>query len=343
MVSVYLVELGLRLWWPTLPSLAPLATVQSVPAGALPAEERDRLSCRQPPGGELHHQPWTARIGATETARMAQTAALRLWVAGDSVAQGAGVAQGQSFAALLAGQLALDQGRAVELWNLGIQGAAYCNSLVDLHLRLDLACPGVECPDAVVLQLFADDLERRDSYTVQGQVIAFPWRVRQPALRALVSHSYTANLVWSQARARLGGPVPRRGVDAAEQVRFRTALRALGERLEALSVAWVLTLLPPAGLPRCEDPSFALSVADCGWMTQDMDLMAGMLDQEGLPWVDLRSVWRDAPDVTLEHERLDLDRRGRLPVHPDAAGHALLARSLGPALGAALQARAPPP
>lgn len=330
--TLLLLEAGLRLAYAELPSLAPLAGVESAPAGSLAEDEVGRETCRQPPGGEILHSSWSLEIPG-------QGEALHLWAAGDSITMGAGVRQEQTYAADLARRLAESTGRPVHLLDVGIQGAAYCNTVQDLHLYLDRACPGEDCPDALVLQLFADDLEQRTMYEVQGQVIAFPWREPNPLLRPVVSRSYLANLVWSQLRARRGSATPDRGILEADQRRFRGSLRALADRLDALDVAWVITLVPPAGLPWCDDADFAARVTDCAWMAQDMDLMAVMLVQEGLPWVDLRSTWHGLPDVTLDEERQELARRGRLPVHPSAAGHAHLGEALWPALQQALQAR----
>lgn len=328
-LALALPELALRLVYDDLPSLAALSVTTSLPAGAeVPSLGEQPPDCRLPEDEPILHGNWELMLPSPT----GEGEPLSLWTAGDSITLGAGVAPDQTFSAALARRLALSSGRPVALRDLGIQGAAYCDSIKDLHLWLDR-----DRPDAVVLQLFADDLEKRALYAVQGQVIAFPWRERDPLLRALASRSYLGNLAWSTVRARQGEG-PTRGIGVEDQVAFRRAVSLLVARLRTLGIPHVLTLVAPTGLPRCADPTFAARVADCAWLTHDMDLLAVMLVQEGLPFVDLRAAWEDRPDATLAEERQELERRGRLPIHPDAAGHAALAEALWPALEAAMQA-----
>ena len=62
-----------------------------------------------------------------------------------------------------------------------------------------------------------------------------------------------------------------------------------------------------------------------------LDLMATLLDEVSLPFVDLRTVWADHPSEAIA------DERGQeLEIHPDAAGHAVLAEAVFGSAGALL-------
>jgi len=72
-------------------------------------------------------------------------------------------------------------------------------------------------------------------------------------------------------------------------------------------------------------------------MRRDMATMERWLAGAGLPVVDHRRFWHGKADVMLPRERVTLDGTG-LPIHPNAAGHRMLAEALLPRVIEALKA-----
>lgn len=323
-------EGALRLLHPTLPSLEALEGLDrrevgeflewSDPAlreaGCVPEQGRYRLHYRQrsatyaPPG----HPP--------------SAEALDLWVAGDSLVAGWGVGQEQGWPHGLARALASARGARVRLTTVGGGGLGYCEVLADTHHLLARGRP----PDALVVQLFADDLEQRNILLLRGRVAARPDAVRGP-LGWLVGRSWLANRVWFAWVSRLGGAEPARSRDDAGAERFRRALTLLAERAETEGFTLLFALVPPAGVGRCGGPE---PWSDCDWLRSDLDWMAGELASGGLDWVDLRQLWQARDPQTLPDEEAAWEARRRLPVHPGVGGHAALAEAVLPDLMGAL-------
>ncbi len=324
-------ELACRARWDALPSVA--ALLEASPREVRyfqegPGNEPPR--CHDPPGFATRPVAWDLTLPGAEPP-------LEFWAAGDSVVLGWGVAREDAFAWRLARRVAEATGRAVHLVNMGLNGMGYCASLRELHGHLDR-----RAPDIVLFELFADDLASRAMVLVKGQVVRFPAQEPNPALRWLVSRSYLANWVWVTVRARRADG-PTRFVDGEGQRHFVEAIRELADRLEATGSRLVLALVPPAGLPWCDPehprhgelPERALG--ECAWLRSDMDLMAALLQDAGIPFVDLRDLWRREPSGTLPEEVEELRLRARLPIHPDARGHASLAEALWPAVARAFE------
>lgn len=308
-LAIGLGELGLRLSSPTLPSLAGLEGL----------DPRDRSEVQRwtdpvPQPADCRAAPGTRRVAhRPKRDRFGEGPRERLWVVGDSVVQGWGVAPGAAWPQLLAQQRAATLGRQVDLLRLGSPGLGHCGWIADLHHALDGATP-----DRVVMQLFGDDLERRELVLVNGQVVAWP-------RHALAQRSFLANRLWFAWASRRAGATPERDTDAAGQARFRRALRGITARLDTAGVPWQLALVPPAGIERCTE---AAAWSDCDWLRADMALMADLLDEEGIPYVDLRGLWAELDPGTLPDEEHAWTERGRLPVHPGPPGHAAIAERL---------------
>jgi lysophospholipase L1-like esterase len=311
-LAIGLGELGLRLSSPTLPSLAGLEGL----------DPRDRSEVQRwtdpvPQPADCRAAPGTRRVAhRPKRDRYGEGPRERLWVVGDSVVQGWGVAPGAAWPQLLAQQRAATLGRQVDLLRLGSPGLGHCGWIADLHHALDGATP-----DRVVMQLFGDDLERRELVLVNGQVVAWP-------RHALAQRSFLANRLWFAWASRRAGATPERDTDAAGQARFRRALRGITARLDTAGVPWQLVLVPPAGIERCTE---AAAWSDCDWLRADMALIAELLDAEGIPYVDLRSLWAELDPGTLPDEEHAWTERGRLPVHPGPPGHAAIAERLAEA------------
>lgn len=316
------VEGGLRLTHADLPSTAALAdtglNVKGSRSAFLVGTSHEAPLC-----GRV---AMVARDGGFKVLRYGPAAgrALRLWVVGDSVTAGMGVQREQTYSAVLARALARRLDAPVELTIIGSPGGDYCTSLVRLHSALDR-----ERPDLVLWQLFADDLVRWPALKTGLGVVRPPEYAGHPLVRALVSRSYLANLAWFA----LSPPPP---LTRAARPKFVAGARALGRRVRAAGAALVVELLSPAGMPHClDDPP---PETTCAWMRRDMATMKRWLTEAGLPPIDHRTFWHGKPDVMLARERVALEGDG-LPIHPNPAGHRLLAEALQPYVLKALKAR----
>lgn len=316
LLAVGLGELGLRLLLPDLPSLAALHE----------GEWGDREDVRRwtdPPtdpatcGEAQTHRPQRLR-----TTVHGQGEPRTLWVVGDSLVHSWGVDWPASWPAVAADAVAVQHGRRLSLSRLGASGFGYCRNAAALNHLLDL-----QTPDAVVFQLFADDLERRSVVLVGDAVAAVP---RHPLTR----HSYLANRLWLSWTTRLGSAQPERDADAVGLARFMRVMSALGARLDDRDIPWLVVLVPPAGVERCGEGAEAWS--DCDWLRGDLDRMAEELRSTAIPTLDLRTLWREEAPGTLPDEEQAWTERGRLPVHPAAAGHAAIGQRVAETLASAL-------
>lgn len=320
----------LRLLYPTLPSMAPLA---SSPYHFEPFEWSDFP--RNAGYQDTRARCWQAgylKSGATR-APASPAEGLDLWVVGDSMSVGVGLPPGSSWAELVKADLSSALGRPVRLENLASPGANFCSIL---HI-LDEALAAEAPPDVVVVQLFADDLHGRDRVAVGDKLVMFPDWVEEPWLRALVERSYVANLVWYLiAPARHTLPV--RFVDAETQAMFVDSLRALSRQADDQGFALLVTLFAPTGLHLCPDPPPVNS--RCMWARPDMDVIADIVSRAGVDFVDLRAVWEEQPVRVLPAELKALEEgKMTMGIHPDAEGHRVLADALGPRVRARLGAR----
>lgn len=305
LLGIPLAEGALRLYYPTLPSLAGLA-------GQTTWQEGEAIQ----------------RCDATALARVDPTpppaSGRRLLVTGDSVALGFGVPTTHRFGARLAE--ALSQGG--EPWfeaNRALAGATAC-----VTIELSRRALAEQRADLAVVALFADDLMEAPRFWVNGHNVAFPSTVHTPALRWAVSSSYAVNTVWWAYATTFLNHSRSLAHDAPTVATFRRGLTEL--RAEAGAVPLVLVLLPPAGVHACAAGNTEPEV--CA-LAEEQDHIAALLDQAWPGWVDLRAVFDDA-DYRLDQEKAD----GRLDIHPNADGHSKIAAALVPAARAALAQRA---
>lgn len=254
---------------------------------------------------------------------------LILWVIGDSFTDGVGAPQQQGFAWVLARLVAQAHGHPVQLVELGESGAGFCRAVQTAEAALREPAP----PDLVVVQLFADDFETHTLMSIGGGVIRSPTTEPDPRVRRLVSRSYLANLLWfGQSLAR--GIRPARHVDTATQAWFRDHMARLRSSFAEAGIGLVVTLLAPTGLHLC--PAEPRPETRCAHFSEDMVLIGNLLDEAGVPFVDLREHWLGKPEM-VQGAELEAVHKGELEaaVHPDAAGHESIARALLPAVLAA--------
>jgi lysophospholipase L1-like esterase len=324
-------ELGLRWNSPSLPSLAALDGVDPREVGEFMrwTSLGDRPpDCRAAPGEHrLRYRTRSASYGANS----GNDGSLRLWVVGDSLVAGWGLPPGTAWPHGLAQGLAVAEGRTVDLTLVGGAGLGHCDLLLDTNLLFDRGQP-----DAVVFQLFADDLEYRSMVQVRGRIAARPDAVGG-AGGWLAQRSWLANRLWFSWVNGVGGASAARDLDAGGLERFLSALRALDTRAESAGATLMFVLVPPAGVARCGDDS---AWSDCDWLLSDLRWMASALEQSGVTWLDLRDIWAHNDPATLADEEQGWTERRHLPVHPGVAGHNALAAAVLPALGAQRGARA---
>jgi len=316
-------EVVVRVQSPSLPSLAPLDGVDPRVWGDVqrwtdPATDLDHCGH---PDAPVRFPPRTEHHG--------EGLGKQLWVVGDSIVHGFGVGPTDAWPQRMAADLSSHLAAPIQLTRLGGPGLGYCgwtSSLRKHRARLT--------PDAVVLQVFADDLERRDLVLVDGRVAAIP---RHPVLRS----SWLVNRLWLAWVSRLGSARPARDADHAGLAQFRSVVGSTLDQLQADGIPTLIVLVPPAGLPRCTDAETGFS--DCDWLRTDQDLLATTLDTLGHPWLDLRTAWDNTPPDTLPDEERAWTERGRLPVHPGPEGHKRLAEAVLPALTALVSPDDSPP
>jgi lysophospholipase L1-like esterase len=237
-----------------------------------------------------------------------------LWAVGDSVTWGMGVLAQESYPHRLAEKIAVDSGATVTLENLALPGAGFCQTLRQLNTALDAAPP-----DVVLMGLFADDLESRAWLAFEGETIGLPDQIINLQLRWWARRSYLVNLSWFAIAPRTSGTT--RLIDPPGQESFIRHVRAAADRVDAAGGQLIVALLPPAGLAQC--PQDAPIKERCGWMREDLDLIARLLDEAGSDFIDLRQLWADGADHTLPAER-----EMGLAVHPNADGHARVAEAI---------------
>lgn len=251
-----------------------------------------------------------------------------LWVAGDSLAYGLGVGEEESFAPLLADKIASEAGGPVVLRNLSVPGAGYCTALRRVANTVDAATP-----DLVLVALSADDLEERSMLLIDGRLVAPPELASNAVVRWLASHSYFANLFWFRVASlqTLATAQTTRFVGEETQANFGQAVRTLVDEVEAVGGTPVVALVEPPGLAHCEEPL----VDRCRWLTDDLQLMAEVLDAAGVPYVDLRGRWTGHVEDIVDTER-QVVAEGGIAMHPSPSGHAKLATWLWPGVSDAL-------
>jgi len=252
---------------------------------------------------------------------------LRVLVAGDSISLGEGVSPEESYAGLVGAELSIRHGRPVEVVNAGVNAAGYCHVIRAVHQHV-----AADDFEYVVIGLFADDLEQRAVTLHDGALRADPGMVGG-AIGTMATRSYVLNWVWFQVLkyavsvqtdggtrpaahvTRPGRKIPERSLQ-----NFSASVRGLNQYKP------LFLLIPPVGGPLC--PPEPAQGSECSWLFQDMDEMAIRLTDSGARFLDLRGLWADGEDHTQAIEQRWWRENGRLPVHPDAAGHARIAEVL---------------
>ncbi len=331
LLSLGAAEAVLRGVYDDLPSLAPLARAETYfghDAPPIATSPADSMNCRDPPGstagGSGHVAPPTREhaFGDGEPTRS-------ILVAGDSVAWGYGVAPEEAWGSQLGAALFQALGNSLSVGVVGVPGGGYCEVLRALHHELDATDP-----DAVVLQVFADDLEQRAMIILDGAPVVFPASAGSPWVRGLVAHSYAANWAWSRFRARRS-PGPTRFISEEGQAGFQSSMKALRERLDELGTDLLVFLLPPSGTAACGGPGPQEQI--CRWYAEDMDRMEALLWVAGIAPLRLDTLWSNPSAQALPQElRRSQTEPAYVPIHPSAAGHTHLAQALAPQVAAAL-------
>lgn len=284
-------EVGLRIFYPTLPSLeglgelVPVATFSAKPA-----------QC---------NQPWPSPRPRGKS----------VWIVGDSVVRGKGVLSGESVADAIGQQYA-------DTTVLARDGADLCWEIEMLQQHMNVATPR-----AVVWEIFADDLVPYLVYNKNGKSVIFPDREPSPTLRALISNSYFANLLYFLYHRQVR--TTSRMVSTDRQARFQQQLSAFRSRMEEARVPVIPFLLEPAGIGRC--PEQAPPDSPCTWMPEDLDLLSQLLTKASLPPLDLRGIWKDQPPQCIAEE-VGAIPPAAVPIHPNAEGHRRIAEVLLPIL-----------
>ena len=324
-ITLLAAEWALHALYPSLPSLAPIAeshyAYQPYEWADWPKNngyEDPRDVCK-PEGSLASLQPESIPAPSSDS--------LTLWVLGDSMSIGAGLPTEANYPAQLKAALRKTLNVPVLLSNLASPGANFCTILNLTHSSLDHI---KHKPDVIVVQFFADDLHGRAKIAIGDKLVLFPEWVQNPLGRYLVSRSYLANLAWyALAPARHTRPL--RYVDSRARQVFVESVKDLHERGQAMQTEVIYTLLAPTGLHLCPDPPPENS--RCMWLGSDMDLIAELLDQAEVPWVDLRTLWEGEPNRILQKERTWIEQgRITMGIHPDELGHKLLSDALEPAL-----------
>jgi lysophospholipase L1-like esterase len=304
-----------------LPSLA-TATAPFEPSErpAVVAPGPDLRECIDPPGTVDGPAPraWEATFDGVEPT-------IRLLVAGDSMVLGPGVEREATATWLMGVYLATATGQRVITVNAGLNAAGYCGVIRAVHQHLDEAAV-----DAIVVMLFADDLEQHAFTLVGGSLRADPSRLATGPIRTLLSTSYVANAVWfAGLKVALNGQdsapawVDRgpRNLTQFTRDNLAASMRRLDQRA---GPTWAL--LAPAGLASCpENPD---PTSECAWLTDDLHTLSATLETEVGAFVDLRGLWEEGGG--LESELANQTRTGRLAVHPNAKGHEEIAAALAP-------------
>lgn len=252
---------------------------------------------------------------------------LKMLVVGDSVTMGHGVKPSETWAVRIGKRLAAATERPVEVVNAGVNASGYCGAFRMIHHHL-----AHEDFDRVVVGLFADDFEQRAVVLDAGVVRANPEWVGG-MVGWLGTHSYAFNWVWLQIlqvaveeATEKGTTVPAYVVPSGRSVPTETLDNFVEAIHKVRGESALFVLNAPAGQGLCEGTPPG---SECDWMGNDLDLMADLLNQSGVDWVDNRRLFIDDPYVvTLGLEQAWFKRDGRLPVHPSPHGHERIANSI---------------
>ena len=174
-----------------------------------------------------------------------------------------------------------------------------------------------------------------------GILRADPNLLKSSAARTVLSKSFALNwlwwkgLTWIVTQTTDGGkripPWVERGPRLIPQEtlsNFKASMRHIHNRLSKADIAHVSFLAAPAGWSMC--PQKPRPTSECGWLAHDQQAMADLLSEEGLPWMDLRSLWGASEEYTQRMERQFYREFGRLPVYPNEKGHERIFQEIWP-------------
>lgn len=314
-----LAEGALRLRYDAPPSLAALEKVK--PGAA--ARDAASVGCREWKAVPSAMVPGVRRDGKQS-----------LYVGGDSVAAGWGVPTESSFAAQVQGALTRRHG-SVDLVLDAQAGASLCDEVARLRGAL---ASGAPAPRWALIGVFADDLVRHGAMYVGGELVAFPSAVQPPELGVALRSSWLLNLAWFARVSRDPGQL-----DGALPASLRElVVRALADADAAMldsgvKRAWLLIPgVNQAGCParssgRAAGPARP-ELASCRSLNAGRLALREVFADAGVPLVDLDGIYGDGAAYRLPGEA-HLQPPDTVAVHPNAAGHALIAARALAALG----------
>lgn len=310
LLGLGLSEAALRVLYPTLPSLSALAERPDL-------VQRYTLSKRQRFQDDRSCEVFLKEPRARDTVvAKGDGPARTIWFAGDSMTAAVGVPTGQGWPYRLAESVHEITDGDVVIRDLSLPGVGYCEVLRRVTSDLQFGSP-----DVVAIGLFGDDLEARALISYEGHLIGLPHTIDHPTVRFFARRSYAANLAWFAASARPEGAV--RFIDGPGRAAFQRNMARAVSRIESAGAEPLIVLIEPVGMDRCAPELVANPEHRCSWMRDDLDLMADLLDEIGVKVVDLRGMWADHPSQPIAEERGQA-----LEVHPDAAGHGVLAEGV---------------
>jgi len=246
-----------------------------------------------------------------------------LWIAGDSLAYGLGVAADQSMGASLSRAMTRQTGGAVDFRNLSVPGAGYCTvaQRVAGAVRRNV-------PDVVLVVLSADDLEERLMLSVNGQLVAPPDLASGRLTRWAVNRSWFANLIWFRITAVMESvqAKDKRFVGQDTRDGFRHAMATLKSRIEGSGGKMVAVIVEPPGMPLC---SGSLMQERCEWLKQDMKTMADLLGEAQVDHRTVSGLWSRSFSNIIAREH-GIAQQGMLAMHPSAEGHERVATFIWP-------------
>jgi len=335
------VEWGLRFVYPYLPSVSALHGSDFRLERLVDlAEDPDLSVCHEVRTFLSHRSRWVgpgaasgvhfAELGAVDTSgdgkvvRFGSGNADRsLWIAGDSLAYGLGVAADKSMGASLSRSMTAQTGGGVNLRNLSVPGAGYCTVAQRVAGALER-----NQPDLVLVVLSADDLEERLMLSVNGQLVAPPDLASGRLTRWMVNRSWFANLLWFRLTAWMEAMSQKgkRFVGQDTQDGFRHAMSTLQSRIESRGGKMVAVIVEPPGMPLC---SGSLMQERCDWLKEDMSTMSELLTEAQVNHRVVSGLWSHSMKNIIQREH-GIAKQGMLAMHPSAEGHERIATFIWP-------------
>lgn len=298
-----LLELCVRAFYPTLPSMVISSQTELKPAPAFQTIEP--VSCNI--SFDLPQKP------------RGQT----LLAVGDSIT--AGIGTERTYA-----QALVDALPELKIEQLAQPGADLCMELSWLSTRLKQP----SWPRILVWEVFADDLTPYMMFSSGGSIFANPFSEPNALWRGVATHSYLGNILWFKVALNYYGPQAR-FVSPQYQKQITQSLTSLYTHLAQAKVPVVPVILEPAGWPLCKgnEPS----TSPCRWMGLDLDLLNRLFQASGFVTLDLRGLWQQQELMVYAPELMALPPK-LVPIHPNTQGHQAMAHAILPHVEAQLRA-----